>query len=703
MKIITELCYSVFRIFPGLALWVRFPGLICWAAVTMGVIAANLIPIGSFKVLIPVNQFYTIKLFSAIFSFATAILFPSRLFRFIIFFSLAFLFCTLRSAEQLYITDLLNKIQGSQKHHILSGEIISSPVPVKRGYRFLVKCDYLSCDSSGKLKGKIFQCTGKVSPVSCTKVAVYGHCMAPGKALKEWEFDESRVLLSKDIWAKMKVDSIQIISPPNTFSRISERFRGGVLNILDRLHSPAHRAILQASFLGESDYLPEEIKESFRKSGIYHLLSISGLHASMLIAAAYFFSSILPVTINVKHLIALSVLWIYQFFIGFIPSLFRATIMATLIIGSFLYQKKNYSLQSIGLAGSLWLLYSPESLFMPGYQLSFSATIGIITMPPVLNRLFPRIQSAVADYILSRIVSTFNISLSGFLSTLPVLIFHFGSISFFGLIANLIAVSVMTLNMWSFFVSLFFEMIIPSVSATAMKFSASMMDLIIWIAKAADLFPWSMALVDKPYTEILSAYLIFLTGFICIDKKHTLSYLKWCIPLLILLFPAVYLSKTRYDEFYLERFSSANCRVVSVCWPDKKVWILSEGSSYEFKSLFKYSIRSWLRHHRGAQVKKILIFCNDSSKIMEVHPDSLNEKHIFSSEASGLTLETETGHSINFITNFKCGKNDIDFRIETDNQWISFSFKDSTVSYSTPNGESHRISSYPIKIKLPFP
>jgi len=638
------------------------------------------------------------------FSFSIAVFSHSRKVRFIIFFLLSLLYCTLRSTEHHCVSSLLNNIQTLRGSHRISGYIISSPVPVKQGYRFLVKCKTASFDSANILKGKVIQCTGKVSPVSCGKVIVYGHCKAPRKALRSWDFNESRVLLSKDIWAKMAVDSIYIISSPNPLKKVAEQFRERVLTVLDRLSDPAHRAILRASFLGESEYLTDEIKESFRKSGIYHLLAISGLHASMLIAATYIFLALFPVSKRVKHIMALVVLWLYQLFIGFIPSLFRATIMATLIIGSFLYQKKNYSLQSIGLAGTLWLLHSPESLFLPGFQLSFSATIGIITISPVLNRLVPEIQSATADYVLSRIIATFNISFSGFLSTLPVLIFHFGSISIFGLLANLISVGVMTLNMWSFFISLFFETIVPSVSSGCMKISALMMDLLIWVSKLADRVPWCVVQMDKPYVEMLFGYLFFLIGFISIDKKYTMNYLKWCLPILALLFPAISLLKTNYDKIYLERFCSKNCAVVAVCWPYRGVWILSSDSGYEFERLYNYSIQAWIRHLRNVQVEKILFFNNTSSaEIIETSPEASIKKIKCSSRTVLVNPAAKPEKAISLFTSFKSSNKDIIFKIETKSQRINFCFSDSIIYYGMLNGSAYRIASFPSTFSFSVP
>lgn len=696
MKNITGLYNWFSSIFPRLTIWSRFPGLISWAAVSMGVITVDLIPTESLKILPSMHQFYTIKLISAMFSFYFAAIFTSRKIRFIVFFLLSLLFCIFRSSEQLSISSLLNKPQTLRCGHMISGDIISSPVPVKQGYRFLVKCETASFDSVNKLKGKLIQCTGKVSPVSCAKVSVYGHCSAPRKALRHWDFNESRILLSKGVWAKMTVDSISIISSPNILTKVAEQFRERVLTVLDRLHNPAHRAILQASFLGESEYLTDEIKESFRKSGIYHLLAISGLHAGMLIAATYYFLALFPVTNNVRHLAALAVLWLYQLFIGFIPSLFRATIMATLIIGSLLFQKKNYSLQSIGLAGTLWLLHSPESLFLPGYQLSFSATIGIITLSPVLNRLVPKIQSVTADYVLSRITSTFNISFSGFLSTLPVLIIHFGSISIFGLLANLIAVSIMTLNMWSFFICLLFESIVPSISSACVKVPALMMDLLIWVSKLADRVPWSVVQLDKPYAETLFGYLFFLIGLISIDKEYTLSYLRWCLPILIFFSPAISLFRTNYDEINLERFSSKNCTVVAVCWPHRGIWILSSDSGYEFKRLYNYSIQAWKHHLRNVHEEKILFFNNrSSSEIIEIYPDTSTKKINRPSGTPPFNLTANPEKTINLLTSFKCSSQDINFRIETKSQKISFCFSDSAITYGLISEPVHHIAYFP--------
>jgi len=704
MKNITGLLHLFSSIFPRLSLWSRFPGIVCWAAVSMGIITVNFIPTESLKILLSLDQFYIIKIISAMFSFFIAIFFPSRKIRFITFFLLSLLFCTLRSTEHHCILSLLEKAQTLRGSHTISGNIISSPVPVKQGYRFLVKCKTASFDQTDKLKGKIIQCTGKVSPVSCADVLVYGHCRAPRKALRSWEFNESQVLLSKGIWAKMTVDSISILSSPNPLRKIAEQFRERVFTVLYRLQNPAHRAILQASFLGESDYLTDDIKEIFRKSGIYHLLAISGLHASMLIAATYIFLALFPVNRNVKHVVALAVLWLYQLFIGFIPSLFRATIMATLIIGSFLYQKKNYSLQSIGLAGTLWLLHSPESLFLPGFQLSFAATIGIITIPPVLNCLTPKVESEIADYVLSRILSAFNISLSGFLSTLPILIFHFGSISIFGLLANLIAVSIMTLNMWSFFISLFFEAIVPFVSSGCIKISALMMELLIWISRLADRVPWSIVQMDKPYTEMIFGYLFFLISLISIDKKYTISYIKWCLPILLFLFPAISLLKTNYDKIYLERFSSKNCAVVAVCWPHRGVWVLSNDSGYEYKMLYKYSVQAWMRHLRNVREEKILFFNNTSSvEITELFPKT-SKKNIKSSSRTALVNPiANPEQAISLFTSFKCSSKDIIFRIETKTQKINFCFSDSTISYSMLNESAHHITSFPSTFSLSVP
>lgn len=696
-KAFTTIC-SGFQYFPILRLWFRLPGLILWAAVSFGIVTAALIP-SFWEKLATIQQFYSIKIISSIISLFLVTVFTSRTIRFLTFFVLALILCTIRQTEQQSISTLLQRNQEDQKKDFICGKVISYPAPTRFGFRFLLKCENASFDADGLMKGRIIQCISTVSPVTTNSVKVFGQCTAPSKPKRPHEFDEARYLLAMSVWAKMEVDSVHILSPATTISNIAGIFRERVLTVLDRLTDRAHSGILQAAFLGESEYIPYEIKESFRKSGIYHLLSISGLHASMLMAATYFFLIIIPVNKNTKHIIALFVLWTYQLFIGFIPCLFRATIMATIIICSLLFQKKNYSMQSIGISGTLWLLHSPESLFLPGFQLSFCATVGIITLTPVLNRLSPKLSSPAVNFLLSRILSAFNISFSGFLSTLPVLIYHFGSISLFGLLANLLAVGTMSLCMWSFFVSLLFESIINSITAFSTFISAVTLDLLVWISKLADHVSWSSVSMDPLYPEATLFYVLFLIGCVTVEKKHLTTYLKWSLPILLIFFPIDFLMRTDSGQICIDRFVSKKCTALVICWPHNGVWILGNGNNDDLERLYSFSIRNWMRFKRGVFLEKIFTYNNHNLTDLTSNAEDIFEcasanQHRFFSSVSKASYNCDT-----LFLYPTCNPKTSYVKITSGNNWIKCNFFDSPLIYNIQSNADSSVLSFPVSIK----
>jgi competence protein ComEC len=269
-------------------------------------------------------------------------------------------------------------------------------------------------------------------------------------------------MMAEGVWGTFTAASCEVAAAHlSLLEQLSAAFRDVTIAALRKIADFDNRALLQASFLGDTEFLSPYIKDIFRKSGIYHLIAISGLNTAMLAAALYFFLRLFPLGRTATHLICIGALWAYLPFVGFIPSLFRATIMTTCVIAATLFEKKNYALHTLGLAGTFWFIVSPESLFEPGYQLSFAATAGILTLFPVLYQCTPRPGNRFLRPIVLFLFSSFYISLASFLTTAPILLYHFGTVSYFGLIANLVAVAAMTVSMWAFFAGLFFQMVLP--------------------------------------------------------------------------------------------------------------------------------------------------------------------------------------------------------------------------------------------------
>lgn len=206
------------------------------------------------------------------------------------------------------------------------------------------------------------------------------------------------------------------------------------------------RAVLHALLLGDRSLLDGATEEHFARSGLMHLLAVSGLH--VLLVGWLFYQILRPPLLRtglswrtvemLRATLALGVLAFYVVLAGAPASATRAVTMAALLMGATLVQRPTHSLNALGAAAVLLLLWRPAQLFGAGFQLSFAAVAAIVVLSPVLERVLPLSwEGRPLRRWIAR--STFT-TLAATLGTLPVLLAHFGRVPFAGLLLNLWAI-----------------------------------------------------------------------------------------------------------------------------------------------------------------------------------------------------------------------------------------------------------------------
>ena len=680
-----------------LVFWIRLPAFLSWIAVSCGIIAASTISLSAIKTGLSSTLLYIIMYSTAIISLSTGILIRSGLIRFVAFFSGALLLCLIRDLEQQKVSQLLTHPKSTiHNESSMTGMVISPPIFKNGYYKFLLKCSSASFDKDRILHSKVFQCKSPVIPPSFGKITAYGPTSQPAKPEKPYEFDEFTYLMANGITGKLTIDSMHVVSSAlSVTNKLALFFRERVLTVLDRLKNPSHKSILLAAFLGEKEYLEGDIKTIFRRAGIYHLLAISGLHAGMLITASYLLLILLPCGVTTKHLITILILWSYQMFIGFIPSLFRATIMASVVIISLLFQRKNYALQSVGIAGTSWLLLSPKSLFCPGYQLSFSATTGIILLLPLFKLVHVHCPSSICRYVLSKLLPGFYVSLAGFLATLPVLLYHFGTVSVAGLFVNVAAVPVMTFCMWSFFLNLMTESLLPLLPELTATFSAFMLDVLIWIASKAATLSWSEFSSSTPNAVVIFTYSLFIVGVTAVNKIYLRTYLKWSLPALLLSIPAITLASMRHHTIEIERFTGKTATALAVKSTNNRVVLFYDGNSSTLESMLANPVKTWIRGVPGGTLEKIFILNRDTRSFTQFNhplsrPGSTTVLTRLKTTLRTVLFSPKT-HSSIIINNSK-------IRIETKTIWAEYTLPDTSIIYGYKSQNDILVQPFPCTI-----
>lgn len=216
--------------------------------------------------------------------------------------------------------------------------------------------------------------------------------------------------------------------------------------LLDRLRraplAPQTIDILAAILLGRSEALPASTRADYSAAGLSHVLALSGMHVGVIaiIIACALWPFYLGRHVRTRLLLTIISLWLYAALTGFIPSVTRAVIMASVYMTGRILQRKSSSINSLCLAAILILLLSPEELYAPGFQLSFAAVLGIILFYPLINRVDRREHPITYNLVSYPALSVSAMTMAGIVSA-----FHFHSFPIYFLISNLVIVPVIPL------------------------------------------------------------------------------------------------------------------------------------------------------------------------------------------------------------------------------------------------------------------
>lgn len=142
--------------------------------------------------------------------------------------------------------------------------------------------------------------------------------------------------------------------------------------------------------LGDRSRLEDSARRDFARAGVAHLLAISGLHMTILFGAFAGCLGLLGVPKRLRALILCGGMAGYLLLLGFPPSATRAAIMLGVTFLSHFFFARADSLTSLGLAGGLILAVTPYAVADAGFWMSFLATLGLVTLMPVVQASLDR-------------------------------------------------------------------------------------------------------------------------------------------------------------------------------------------------------------------------------------------------------------------------------------------------------------------------
>jgi len=219
-------------------------------------------------------------------------------------------------------------------------------------------------------------------------------------------------------------------------------------------------AVAAALVTGKRGLIGPAANDALRAAGIYHVVSISGLH--MVLAAGVVFWLVRAVLALVpfcalvwpikKIAAGFAMLGVtaYCAFSGWDIAAERSLIMTLIMLGAILVDRPALSMRNLALAALIALAREPEGLLGPSFQMSFGAVAGLIACARLIDgRLLRRPGAGRVERIvgsgLSAVVGTLATTLVAQIATAPFATYHFQTIRPFGLIGNALTLPLVSL------------------------------------------------------------------------------------------------------------------------------------------------------------------------------------------------------------------------------------------------------------------
>lgn len=267
------------------------------------------------------------------------------------------------------------------------------------------------------------------------------------------EPDYEKILKRQNCWYRLYADGLpgqnrmvqaggsRVLDNAVIRNAISDRWEG----------RQEERSLLKAVCLGDRSELTPAMEEDFSMAGGMHILAVSGLHMGLI---WWVLSRLLSVLVRItgkelfRTLIILLVLWTYAWITGFSSSVCRAVTMFSLLTAGRWLDRRSGTLNGIIVSAFLLLVLNPNRIMDVGFQLSYMAVLGIITLQPVFRKLV-----SVRNRVLRWILDATAVSIAAQLATAPLVAYYFHQLPSYAILTNLVAVPLLSCIITLFVVS----------------------------------------------------------------------------------------------------------------------------------------------------------------------------------------------------------------------------------------------------------
>jgi len=317
---------------------------------------------------------------------------------------------------------------------------------------------------------------------------------------------------------------------------------------LDSLFVPEHAALLRAMLLGDKSGLGDGVTSFFNRSGLAHVLVVSGLHLTVLLHAL---SLLLRRHRRVFLAIAIPFLILFVLLVGGTPSAVRAAVMSSLVLAAPLARREQDSPTALCLALFLLLLHNPYAAASVSLQLSFASVAGILLVSePLYEKLNGDMEpgTGLTGKLRSLLSSSLSTTAGALVFTTPIIAYWFRSVSLVSPLSNLLCLWAVSLLLPLGFLSALAGLLSPVLAAPFLFPAGLLGRYLLGMTELLGSFAFSALTMDSIFYRLSlgGVYLLLLIAFFLRKERDKRVLVPLCAPVLLLC-AAIFLTHTAHQ------------------------------------------------------------------------------------------------------------------------------------------------------------
>lgn len=460
-----------------------------------------------------------------------------------------------------------------------------------------------------------------------TEIKGIGEYQEPSESRNYKGFNYKEYLKTINVYGTCKSNAKEIeITGKNKESKINTyifKWRMKIKNNLSNLISNKDNlGIALAYLIGDKSFISDEQKDIFSNASLSHILAISGMHVTYVIAIINFILK--KIDSRISKILSIIILFFFAELTGGTFSVYRAVIMSSILILSKLIYRKSDTLNNIAISCLILIVNNPYCILNLGFQLSFLGTMGIVMFnKKILNYMKLYIinkylnKESKIKKVLEKIIEILSVSISANILIMPVIVYKFNSLSIVFLFSNILITPLLGLITLVGYFVIIFSFIFPYIANKIVIIFNLTLNIFNLIASISNkLYEILNYKIVTPNLIIIMVYYVLLLSIKVLNKK----IIKKSILIILIITLLVNILLDFNDDLQIKfvDVGQGDCTLV-ITEKNKKILIDGGGNELGEDTVGKNILLPYLLDRKIKKLDYIIVSHFDSDHVRSVY------------------------------------------------------------------------------------